>query len=33
MSDIPIGTSVQIIHDWLDWLQDSDEIDIFFKLF
>jgi hypothetical protein len=29
MSDIPSGTSVQTIHDWLDWLQHSSKIDIF----
>ncbi|XP_025411076.1 uncharacterized protein LOC112684004 [Sipha flava] len=29
MPDIPNGTSLQTIHEWLDWLQDSNKIEIF----
>lgn len=29
MPDIPNGTSVQTIHEWLDWLKESNKIEIF----
>lgn len=33
MLDIPSGTSFQIIHDWLDWLKNSNRISILFYFF
>lgn len=31
MKDIPNDTSNEKIHEWLDWLQDSNKIEIFSK--